>query len=117
MQQSVALGDGTEALIKLQGHTCGELDGTTVRRALRPSRTRRPRPSEVEGIVTTGSIAGGDKVGTGGGGAISGACRFVLASDGGGGTPSVRRPLNFERSAILLHLVDQSLNEGIRLGV
>ena len=47
----------------------------------------------------------------------SGASRLVLASVAGGGAPSVLRRLIFDRSAILVHHIDEGLNEGVGLGV
>ena len=88
-----------------------------VRRALRPSRSRLPSHAGGGEIGRgAGSSTGGSVIGAGSG-AVSGASRFMLASAGGGGAPSVLRRFSFERSAILLHLVDQSLNEGVGFGV
>ena len=51
------------------------------------------------------------------GGAVSGASRFGLASASGGGAPSELRRLSFVRSAMILHPVDESLNESVGLSV
>ena len=83
-----------------------------VRRALRPSRALLPCPAKAEGTTSIGSAARG-----GGSETVSGASRLVLASVAGGGAPSVLRRLSFERSAILVHHIDESLNKGIGLGV
>src|ERR1700694_3311015 len=81
-----------------------------VRRAVRPSRRRVPCLIRGDATAATGSAGGPGGRGDGGA-AISGASRLLLASASDGGAPSVLRRLSFERSAILLHLVDQGLNE------
>ena len=114
VQQSVAFGDGAESFIEVRGHAGSELDRATG--ASSTAAVTDPPPRLVERARRCNSLGWLAQRG-GAGIAISAASKLLLASVSGGGAPSVLRRLNFERSAILLHLVDQGLNKCIGLGV